>query len=857
MSEPSRGDADALFSIYTFKSSIARPPYLRRNVRKAISYLTMGSTFSTIKSSIGGKSHEDTMAFEDEDDEDPRPAKRRRINLAGDNENSSRNSVASDLRQPFSQVTNGSIRSSARRVEVLPPSDFYGRLRAPHSDGLISTRSGSVTKHNRTSMSTFLPNKPYNFTESLRVDLIQIISTPGNADVDFEFSRGRIIPFEIRCRCSVAIFYGNDVPFKDYVEVSRLNKTCTLQIGYGDHGEITRKVILSEPFIFVPENFYVNRKTRRPNGQFASGKGSQHTFGLADDYNLQVFIEPAGFDNDWPPLAIQAVEEYAAGDDFKPQKFPISQALRESTLEKDELYLFCNTNAFVDCHKSSRAAPIQIRHKNTRQRVPYALKLQLDWALPTPFMGVDIKVPKSELIGAPLPEPVVLNLPASPLPRHQQDRVSEPASPADERMHRRRSNVATYNLKALSAQAQGKSPRKTKEPRSRSEQRALEDGETSVKYSFHKGHAVDVGIKRETTVSGLKCPCCICRCMSLDELRMHLQIDHSVFKFTLKKKEPRVEFFVDLARPRSGPISNYELSRTFQMGKPISLFDLEAYLRGDDSWARERQGPQNNCWPDHLIDRTNDSSMSSSPHDSRQSSPNTSTDMMEYEYHEHKPPAPKSKVFVIPKTKKPLYHTTTKQVLQPGDELSDGDSEVDEDWLNHRKRELLDEFIDVAPQEKEYLHQWNIFLIEQNLTSDKFIPQAVVRFAEANKHWLMETSNRRVEFIRHLEAFKLRGVLDTTCIQKCFWILKSVEQVQASKKGKACEADVEMGGMDEQPQPGNQRGPGECICREMPQGSQRIVCHGQRCKARHFHRACAEKLGRTLSAQWKCDNCSP
>lgn len=857
MSEPSRGDADALFSIYTFKSSIARPPYLRRNVRKAISYLTMGSAFSTLKSSMGGKSHDDTMAFEDEDDEDPRPAKRRRINQAGDNDISSRNSVASDMRQPFSQVTNGSTRSSARRVEVLPPSDFYGRPRAPNSDRPISARSGSITKHNTASLSTFLPQKPHHFTESLRVDFIQIISMAGSADADFEFSRGRVIPFEIRCRCSVAIFYGNDVPFKDYVEVSRLNKTCTLRTGYGDHGEISRKVILPEPFIFVPENFYVNRKVRRPNGQFASGKENQHTFGLADDYNLQIFIEPAGFDKDWPPLAIQSLEEFPPGDDYKPQKFPISQALRESTLEKGEVYLFCNTNAFVDYHKPSRSAPIQARHKNTRQRVPYALQLQLDWALPTPFSGVDMKVPKPELLSAPPAEPVTLNLPASPSAYHHQDQVLEPNSPADERLHRRRSNVATYNLKALSAQAQGKSPRKTKEPRSRSEQRALEDGEISVKYSFHRGHAVDVGIKRETTVSGLKCPCCICRCISLDELRMHLQIDHSVFKFALKKKEPRVEFFVDLARPRSGPISNYELSRTFQMGKPLSLFDLEAFLRGDDSWVRVRQGPQNNCWPEHLLDRTNDSSMSSSPHDSRQSSPNTSTDMMEYEYHEHKAPAPKPKVFVIPKTKKPLYHTTTKQVLQPGDELSDGDSEVDEDWLNHRKRELLDEFIDVAPQEKEYLHQWNIFLIEQNLTSDKFIPQAVVRFAEANKHWLMETGNRRVEFIRHLEAFKLRGVLDTNCIQKCFWILKSVEQVQVPKKGKEREVDVEMGGLDEQLQPSKQRGPGECMCGEAPQGSQRIVCRGQRCKARHFHRACAEKLGRTLSGQWKCDDCSP
>jgi len=843
MSEPSRGDADAdaLLSINIFSAAteISSRTYLRRNKRTAIRFLTMGSSFSSPKTSMHGKSYTEIVESGDdepeEEMEDGRPPKRRRMHQAGDNSPSSRGDPELDARRPFAHVTSGSMRASMKRnaPTVVAPVSFYGSSKVSSHSGTGSVRLEGVPKHKRSPISSILPQEPYTFQESMRIDLIELVPNPEIEDSDIlSFSRGRRVPFDIKCRCIVAIFYGKndekpgEVQFKDYVEIIRVSKICRLRVSRGENGTVSRKLILPEPFVFRPETFYVPRKIRRPgNRQFLSGKNYQGTFGFADDYNMHISIDHVDFDKDWPSLAIPPFEEHLVDDDGRPQNLPVSQALHQNTLDNYDLQLFCKTNAFVDSQLSSRAVGIYVCHKNTRQRVPYALKLRVQWGLPTPFTRVSAKISKAGSCSSPVTQPALLPRPTSPFPGPRGTRGLVPESSGDERISRRRSNVATYNLKTLSAQAQGKSARKSNGLRSKSEHRTLDYSGITVKYTFNKTHAGDTGAKRETIIPNLNCPfLCPCSHSSLNELRMHLQTDHSMFRFSLHKKEPRVEFVIDVVRPRSGALSNMDTQRTFQMGKPRTLFDEEAYLTGDDSWARLRQGPQNNGWPEHLMALNNDSSMTSSSQNSRQSSPNTSTDLMDFEYHE--PKQAKRKVFIIPKTAKPLYDTTTKQILQPGDEVSDDDGEIDENWLNHRKHDLLEEFIDVAPDEKEYLHRWNIFMVGQHLTSDKFLPQAVVKFAEANKTWLVEAGNHKLEFMRHLESFKLRGVLDNGCIDKCVTILRSEELVTAVMKGNQCNTDLEMAGTEEPAQPSKPRGPMACVCGETPQGPQRTICRG-------------------------------
>lgn len=75
---------DAALFVYNFSHNINRRPYLRRNVREVLGALTMGSTISTLRTTIGARGREEVMASDDEEDERQRPAKRRK--LSGDDE---------------------------------------------------------------------------------------------------------------------------------------------------------------------------------------------------------------------------------------------------------------------------------------------------------------------------------------------------------------------------------------------------------------------------------------------------------------------------------------------------------------------------------------------------------------------------------------------------------------------------------------------------------------------------------------------------------------------------------------------------------------------------------------------------
>ncbi len=121
-------------------------------------------------------------------------------------------------------------------------------------------------------------------------------------------------------------------------------------------------------------------------------------------------------------------------------------------------------------------------------------------------------------------------------------------SPSDSRAQRRRGNISTYNLKALSDQQLGKvnSPKtpKKREPRSKSENHALVGENLSVTYSFGRADAADAGVRQITTVASLNCPLCNCNNRSVDDLRLHLHTEHTFLKFSLRGSHVPEDLFL-------------------------------------------------------------------------------------------------------------------------------------------------------------------------------------------------------------------------------------------------------------------------------------------------------------------------
>jgi hypothetical protein len=147
--------------------------------------------------------------------------------------------------------------------------------------------------------------------------------------------------------------------------------------------------------------------------------------------------------------------------------------------------------------------------------------------------------------------------------------------------------------------------------------------------------------------------------------------------------------------------------------------------------------------------------------------------------------------------------------------LPNSDDEKEEGWLHQKSRDLINDFTDVTLEEKDFINTYNPFIINEQLTSPKYLPEALVRFAEVHKTWFTERQSRKREFMKLMEVFIIRGVVEQKCLDKCVDILRAAER---SMKGK----DVDMN----EATPRRARGLGDCICGEHTKPPNRVVCRG-------------------------------
>lgn len=850
-------------------------PFLQRNVRLVLRFLTMGSALSSLKPSPGPRSRDEVAASSDEEDiDDIRPAKRRKTGPFSSAATWSDSEF--DSRRPFGQVANERARAQrpSSKIQAVQPSDFYGKYPAVLPLNGIPKRVEAKSKSTKSSLNTILPPKTAEFKRQLRLDITSIVRKPTTEDESATFAKYHKAPVDVQCKCSVALFGKNDddpaapISSQNYEEMFRKSSVCTLRTTLNEEGEVVREFINLDPFIVSADEIFIDRKISA-------------SFDFAEKYYVQIIIKPSGFPKEWPPFDVASLTTSGfLDDDPSIESNPVTDLLQMGKATNNNVHLTCKTTSLLDPERQNRSVDLKLSYGNMRQNICYGLRLIMKWSLPTPFsdlptrnIKIEPETPPAKIVSA---TSISEQVPASLLARKGGD-VSAPNSPADSRAQRRRANVPTYNLKTLSTLQQGKSPRvhKNRDFRSNSAQERPDDADgITVTYTFGKADAAELGVKRETTVVGLACPFCQCQHRSVDDLRLHFHMVHGGYKLSLRRSSPpRLGFFVELAKQclRPSPSPFMEPSRTLQLSKPRTLFDLDRFLNGDICWVKSRQGPQHNTWPDHFQDRVHESSLSSSPRDSRHSSPNTSNDtddLMDPEYDHEKLSIRPRKKFYVPKTSKPLYDTITKQVLEPGQEIPSSDDEKDEGWLHQKHRDIILDFTDVTDDEKDYIIRWNPFIMEEHLTCEAYLPDAILRFVEANKFWFAQKMSRKGEFLKSMETFMMRGVVPEKCFQKCIDILRAAEKMERSKEKGVIE--------DERPvSPAKLRGMLDCECGEHTQPSDRVICRGQvsthlinlsahlacansgyqKCPGRFFHRDCAGKSGRLINGAYYCHHC--
>lgn len=803
------GLGDVALSVYNKLHNPNRRTYLKRNVRQVLhSLIQMGSAASNLRPSVGVRPQEPSVApvdsDENDEDDEPQPVKRRRL---FDDRSSSSKHFDDDMevRRPLSQAETRTNRASpwSLRPESMKPHSLHGTPKP----------FGTRPKSSKMSIQKLLPETPVDFSESMRIDIYRI--NPDQEEA-IDHDRGKV--FDIPCRCSIAILYAEndenpgDMDASEFLDICKEVKACTLRVAINYDGTVAREVILSEPFVFSPLQFYVNRKWKL-NGEWV------REFGFAERYRVKIKLELIGFHETWPPIGGRG---------------SVSNLIDLGFISTEDTHLCCEANPFADTDRHARAK-LHLGYKTVVQAIRYNLEVQIRWAYPSYLRDVEAKNARSAIGRTSSPGSKVPELPES-LGKRQIEDFAVQKSPGSSRVSRKRTAVPTYNLKALSIRTQKMSPRG---PRTNKlEQRNLDRSGIVVLYSFNRAGARGGGNKRETTITGLKCLFCLSRSSTLEQLRFHLHTDHDAFKFHIRQRQPDssgVTYHIEIHKnDRPGPALFHGPHRTVQLGPPVSLFDLEKYLGGDDSWTQARSGILHNRTHLDSRSRGTESSLSPSPYGSRHSSPNTSTntdDLIDPEKDEVEDllPIRQKKAFYVPRIRKPVYDPITKQLLRTGDEIRNTADETDEAWIHQRQRDGLNDFTDedVLPEEKEFIHQWNSFIMNQRLTSNKFHADVIVRFVETNKAWIVEKMPRRCEFMKQAENFLLKGVLDERRLRHCLGIIEAEGKAMAARRKANRRQDVDLDRMDNEKSLKTlpTRPLQTCICGER-QPVDRVTCRG-------------------------------
>ena len=275
------------------------------------------------------------------------------------------------------------------------------------------------------------------------------------------------------------------------------------------------------------------------------------------------------------------------------------------------------------------------------------------------------------------------------------------------------------------------------------------------------------------------------------ELHFHLINGHDIFTFKVSQTfETNSDgHSIALGLVRTEIADGYEKKlvgkkvpdfREMTWIRPDCPFDLEAFLKGDESWLGKPGRRSNLSVP--------------TPHLERSSSREVSKDVPLSAI--IRPPdqvpnlvSPRRKKFKVPPAPDGVrfYRTTAKCPLNEGDEVSESDDDIDEEWLLEKHTDTINSFTDTLPQEKEFMQKYDQHMLQEDISSDLHAGEALIRFCRSHKVWLQRPS-MRLEFSKKAAALKLQGALSSTVIRACLAIINSPTHID-TKNGDMMELD--------------------------------------------------------------------
>ncbi|MCJ1382685.1 hypothetical protein MMC17_005798 [Xylographa soralifera] len=285
---------------------------------------------------------------------------------------------------------------------------------------------------------------------------------------------------------------------------------------------------------------------------------------------------------------------------------------------------------------------------------------------------------------------------------------------------------------------------------------------------------------------GYLCPLCQRRqSASMDTYDFHLATGHDLFKFKLvsrtssagTRRKIDVEVLVDITDTYSVKASNNVLDqREMNWQKPQTLFDLEAFLKGDETWIGKENKSNNRLVPP----RPTLGNTRSNSGDSAQTDIPIAIQSRAAEEVPDLPP-PDRKKFAVPTAPPDIkfFRLTVKRPLREGEYINESDDEMDGSWLLQKHNDTIESFSDMSQFEKQFIQLYDKHMLDENLSSNLHFREALVRFCRINRDWLQER-NINVEFYKNAARLLMQGLISPQLYRDCAKII-GVKQSMESK----------------------------------------------------------------------------
>jgi hypothetical protein len=108
--------------------------------------------------------------------------------------------------------------------------------------------------------------------------------------------------------------------------------------------------------------------------------------------------------------------------------------------------------------------------------------------------------------------------------------------------------------------------------------------------------------------------------------------------------------------------------------------------------------------------------------------------------------------------------------LEPGTYVDP--PEVDDTWLTQKHRDIIRDYSDVSQDEKEFIWEYDAFIMKERVTSEPHLQEAYLKFVEAKAQWLHARQSRMTEFAKHMTYLAARNSLHDETIAEAAQILR-------------------------------------------------------------------------------------